>query len=172
MPHTATLSLGSNIEPRQTYLKDGFDHIGSTCGEVLAVSDIFETEPWGFNCPDAFLNCVVLLNTSLQPIELLENLMRIEEAHGRHRDSAGYASRTLDIDILFYDSLILYTKELVLPHPRIHLRKFVLKPLQQLMPNHIHPVFHKPVFMLLDECLDGTDVKFFGSSHLLSGGIG
>lgn len=172
MPYKATLSLGSNIEPRLTYLQVAVQQIKDKCGDVLATSDVFETQPWGFESLTPFLNCVLLVSTELQPHELLENLRIIEKRNGRKRSGTSYAARTLDIDVLFIDSLVLTTADLTVPHPRLHLRKFVLQPLCQVQPHFEHPVLQKTVYKLYNDSNDGSEVNFFASASSLSAGIG
>jgi 2-amino-4-hydroxy-6-hydroxymethyldihydropteridine diphosphokinase len=172
MPYKATLSLGSNIEPRLEYLQIAVKQIKAKCGDVQAISDVFETEPWGFESSTPFLNCVLLLNTEMQPLELLEVVRLIEKSSGRQRNGSSYASRTLDVDVLFIDSLVFATADLTVPHPRLHLRKFVLQPLCQIQPLFEHPVLQKSVNKLFEDCKDNSDVNYFASASTLSIGIG
>lgn len=172
MPYKATLSLGSNIEPRLEYLQSAVQQIRSKCGAVMAVSDVFETEPWGFESSTPFLNCVLVISTHLQPTELLDVLRHIEQCNGRQRNGSIYASRTLDVDVLFIDSLVLATEHLTVPHPKLHLRRFVLHPLCQVQPYFKHPVLQTSVNKLLEDCQDSSSVKIFASASALSVRIG
>ena len=119
-------------------------------GDVLALSGFYETEPWGFQSENTFLNAALQLETALSPLELLKATQEIEIEMGRTQKSNGaYHDRIIDIDILLYDNLVLQTPELTLPHPLMHERLFVMEPLAEIAPNVIHPVFKKPVISLL-----------------------
>ena len=119
-------------------------------GDVLALSGFYETEPWGFQSDNTFLNAALQLEISLSPLELLKATQQIELEMGRTQKSNGaYHDRIIDIDILLYDNLILQTPELTLPHPLMHERLFVMEPLAEIAPNVIHPVFKKPVISLM-----------------------
>ena len=119
-------------------------------GDVLALSGFYETEPWGFQSDNTFLNAALQLETSLSPLELLKATQQIELEMGRTQKSNGaYHDRIIDVDILLYDDLILQTLELTLPHPLMHERLFVMEPLAEIAPNVIHPVFKKPVISLM-----------------------
>ena len=119
-------------------------------GDVLALSGFYETEPWGFQSENTFLNAALQLETALSPLELLKATQEIEIEMGRTQKSNGaYHDRIIDIDILLYDDLVMQTPELTLPHPLMHERLFVMEPLAEIAPNVIHPVFKKPVISLL-----------------------
>lgn len=119
-------------------------------GDVLALSGFYETEPWGFQSDNTFLNAALRLETTLSPLELLKATQQIELEMGRTQKSNGaYHDRIIDIDILLYDDLILQTPELTLPHPLMHERPFVMEPLAEIAPNVIHPVFNKSVISLM-----------------------
>lgn len=114
----------------------------------LRLSSVYETPPWGYLDQPTFLNQVLEAKTSLNPSDLLEYLKHIEEQVGR-KPTFLYGPRVIDLDILFYDELILDKPGLTIPHPFLHLRAFVLVPLVELMPDLYHPVFDKPVSELL-----------------------
>jgi 2-amino-4-hydroxy-6-hydroxymethyldihydropteridine diphosphokinase len=121
-------------------------------GDVLALSDMYETEPWGFESDNTFLNAVIVMTTELSPMELLDATRLIEIEMGRIEKSDGaYHDRIIDIDILLYDDLILQTPELTLPHPLMQDRRFVMEPLLEIAPNVVHPVFKKTVVSLMRE---------------------
>ena len=121
-------------------------------GDVLALSGFYETEPWGFQSENTFLNAALQLETSLSPLELLKATQQIEVQMGRTQKSNGtYHDRIIDIDILLYDDLILQTPELTLPHPLMQDRRFVMEPLLEIAPNMVHPVFKKTVVSLMRE---------------------
>jgi 2-amino-4-hydroxy-6-hydroxymethyldihydropteridine diphosphokinase len=128
-------------------------------GAVKKVSSVYETEPWGFSPGNNFLNMAAQLETSLEPAELLAVIKRIESLCGRKSSGTGYSSRTLDIDILFFDDEILETEKLIIPHPLLYKRRFVLIPLVELSPEMVHPVFRKSVSQLLASCSDEKAVN-------------
>jgi len=138
----ACLLTGSNLGNREALLEQAKEHIVKCIGEIVAVSAIYETEPWGFNADTTFLNQALLIETTLSPIALLKQCLDTEEALGRVRACGAerYSSRNIDIDILFYEDVVCETPELTLPHPRLHLRKFALEPLAEVAPEWRHPV--------------------------------
>ncbi|HON18117.1 MAG TPA: 2-amino-4-hydroxy-6-hydroxymethyldihydropteridine diphosphokinase [Salinivirgaceae bacterium] len=161
MNNTAILSLGSNIEPRQNFLSRASESIDSQCGTILKISSVYQSEAWGFQS-DPFLNLVLILSTTLNPFELLSRTQAIEREMGRVQKSSpstGYASRTIDIDILFFNNWTINTPQLVVPHPQLNLRKFVLVPLCELLPDFIHPIENKTIQTLLQLCPDQLEVK-------------
>lgn len=133
--------------------------IHSTVGSVVKISPIYETPAWGFD-GDNFYNCCIAVETSLKPSVLLEKLLEIETRLGRKRnEGTGYASRTVDIDILYYDREIINTEALTIPHPNLQLRRFVLKPLADIAPQFYHPVLKKDTRNLLQECKDKSNIN-------------
>ncbi len=156
------LSLGSNIDDRLAYLIKSTDSIRDTCGDVVALSAVYETEPWGFQSNNSFLKQVIALKTELSPSVLMEQLLKIEKQFGRERGlSNTYQSRTVDIDILYFDTMIINTSLVSVPHPRLHLRKFVLVPLCEIAPDFIHPVFNCSNSELLNKLSDSSAVRPF-----------
>ena len=146
----AYLALGTNIGNKRRNMITAAALFAERVGDVLALSGFYETEPWGFQSENTFLNAALQLDTSLSPLELLKATQEIEIEMGRTQKSNGaYHDRIIDIDILLYDNLVLQTPELTLPHPLMHERLFVMEPLAEIAPNVIHPVFKKPVISLL-----------------------
>ena len=146
----AYLALGTNIGNKRRNMITAAALLAERVGDVLALSGFYETEPWGFQSVNTFLNAALQLDTSLSPLELLKATQEIEIEMGRTQKSNGaYHDRIIDIDILLYDNLVLQTPELTLPHPLMHERLFVMEPLAEIAPNVIHPVFKKPVISLL-----------------------
>jgi 2-amino-4-hydroxy-6-hydroxymethyldihydropteridine diphosphokinase len=137
MPETYLLT-GSNLGERNLQLHEAKKRIGERIGEIRRVSDIYESAPWGKTNQPAFLNQVLLVNTSLTATELLAQLKMIESAMGRSQ-RAKWQEREIDLDILFYGDQITDTPELKIPHPEIANRLFTLIPLIQLSPDLIHP---------------------------------
>ncbi len=157
--HTVFLLLGSNIHPRVVYLHKATELINILIGDVIITSYLYESEPWGFEAPVAFLNQVVCVETVLEPVEILKKTQDIERQLGRTEKSNGtYASRTLDIDILFFDDEIINLPELTVPHAQMAHRRFTLMPLAETAPQKEHPVLKKTCLQLLAECADECEV--------------
>lgn len=154
----AHLLIGSNISPRETYLEQSLEALGSMAGRLIANSSVYESPPWGFDHAEQFLNQLILIETELSPYDLLKTILQIESDLGRKRNHNGYESRTIDIDILFYDELILNDDHLIIPHPRFHKRRFALVPMAELWPDHMHPLLNKTIIELLDNCPDEAEV--------------
>ena len=144
-------SLGTNLGERYALMKQAILHIEKRIGHVDAQSAFYETEPWGFQSENKFLNSAIKVTTSLAPLQILEETQQIEREMGRMHKSAGgqYSDRLIDIDILMYDDLVLQTDVLTLPHPLMHERLFVMEPLAEIAPLAIHPVFGETVENLL-----------------------
>lgn len=156
------LSLGSNLGDRKALLNEALKEIEQEIGMVFAQSSFYETEPWGFNSDHFFLNIVVGVRTRLEPSEILEKSKEIEKRMGREPVVKGtYEDRPIDIDLLFYGKEIMHDTSLILPHPRLHLRRFVLDPLNEIAPDFMHPELNKTIRELRNELLSeeehGTD---------------
>lgn len=147
------LALGSNQGDRKALLHQAIDAIDRSLGRVDSISSFIETEPWGFTSPHPFLNATLLLSTELTPLELLDATQAIEHELGRRQksDEAGYTDRPIDIDLLFYEDLILESPRLTLPHPLLHRRAFVLDPLLEIAPDLLHPILGKTITELRAE---------------------
>lgn len=148
--HTVYLSTGSNLGNRETLLIQAEEAITEWVGLIDARSSIVETTPWGKTDQPHFLNRVLRVKTRLPPIQLMEMLLQIEQDMGRNR-AEKWGPRTIDIDVLFYDSRIINEPGLCVPHPHMHERAFVLKPLSEIAPDFIHPVLQKSISGLLDD---------------------
>lgn len=149
--HRAYLGLGSNLGDKETYLNQAVKALDETRGcQVEKVSSYLVTEPYGGVEQDDFLNACLCLKTYLSPEELLKRLHEIEQDAHRER-IVRWGPRTLDLDILLYDDLILETEELILPHMDMENREFVLKPLSEIAPNLRHPILHKTMRQLADQ---------------------
>ena len=147
MDHIVYLALGTNLGNRLANLNTAISSLSPQMN-VKVKSHVYETPPWGFADQPAFLNQVVKAETDEGPEHLLRHLKRLEAALGRVPNFQN-GPRLIDIDILFYDDLVLDTTSLVIPHPRLHERAFVLVPLADIAPDLVHPVLHKPVHELL-----------------------
>jgi 2-amino-4-hydroxy-6-hydroxymethyldihydropteridine diphosphokinase len=154
---TAYIGLGANLGDRMTTLRMAIQRL-ETLGRIAAVSSLYETEPVGYLEQPRFLNSVVALDTALAPANLIGGLLGIERDLGRAR-SFPNAPRTLDLDLLMVDDVILDTPELTLPHPRLHERAFVLVPLAEIAPELVHPGFGKSVQELLNTLPDQGGVE-------------
>lgn len=149
--HTAYIALGSNMGNREKYLNQAVKSLDKTSGcKVTRVSDFIETAPYGVTDQDDFLNGCLELETLLYPGELLDELHRIEKEAGRER-IRHWGPRTLDLDIIFYDNLVIEENNLCIPHIDMQRREFVLKPLVQIAPYKRHPVYGKTVSEMLRE---------------------
>jgi 2-amino-4-hydroxy-6-hydroxymethyldihydropteridine diphosphokinase len=153
------LSLGSNLGNRYATLQKALFRIQREVGDILAISSVYENPAVGFEGDD-FLNICAALVTPLSPLELLQAVLRIEKDFGRDRtQNTGYQSRTLDVDIILYGKQIIDTPDLIVPHPQMQHRKFVLKPLADIAPQLYHPVLNKDIRNLLQECRDKSKLK-------------
>ena len=151
------LSLGSNVGEREAQLCDAQSRLGAA-GRVVAASSFYETEPVEFTQQPWFLNCAVALDTHQTPAQLMTSILRIEREMGRRRVQKK-GPRTIDIDILFFGNVIVESKQLTIPHPAMHLRRFVLAPLAEIAPDVQHPVFKKTIRELLDALPAGQAVR-------------
>ena len=159
------LSLGSNIGDRLGYLQQATSLLKATPGiSIVATSSFYETEPWQMDSENWFVNAVVQATTTLTPEKLLSECQRIETQLGRKRDESGnYIDRTLDIDILFYDNLIMHNESLTIPHKHFHKRAFLLVPMLEIAQDFIHPLFKKTVAELYDELDNPEMVVLYGT---------
>ena len=133
MQHEVYLGLGTNLGDKVKHLNDAISRISERVGQVVCQSSFLETEPWGFESDHTFLNAVICCKTEKTPREVLLLTQQIERDMGRtHKsDSVGYADRIIDIDILLYDYLTVDEPDLKIPHPLMHQRDFVMKPLEE-----------------------------------------
>ena len=158
--HTVYLALGSNLGDRLANLKQAIAALTPQM-DVRAKSEVYETPPWGYEDQPPFLNQVVKAKTYLDPEPLLKHLKRLEVALGR-KESFPNGPRLIDIDILFYDDLVLDQASVVIPHPRLQDRAFVLLPLMDIAPDLVHPVSKKSVREMAELC-DASGIKKLAS---------
>ena len=156
-----TLQQGSGISDKNGIFAQACLYINNRCGRVVQVSASYESEPWGFETKEWFLNRVIVIETEMNPEDLLKELLEIERELGRERHSEieGYTSRTADLDILYYGNRIILTDILTVPHPRLHRRRFALLPLCEVAPDLVHPVFGLTQSELLKRCPDTLMVR-------------
>ena len=151
------LLLGSNLGDRMEMLDNAMKRIVSF-GDILSVSSVYETEPWGFATEGKFYNLAVEIVTSYSPRDILGEIKHIEEQQGRTRTSGNYQSRKIDIDIMFYNSEIISDDHLTIPHPLMQERRFALVPLAEIAGDWYHPVLNKRISEILKECKDSSEV--------------
>lgn len=157
--HKVFLGIGGNIGNKQQNFTKVLDQIHNELGEVILSSSIYETPPWGFRAEDAFWNQVLVIETVLEAEELLWRINAIEERFGRKREKERYSSREMDIDILYFNDEYFETKSLIIPHPKIQERRFVLVPLVEIAPNFKHPLIRLSHFKMLENCRDDSIIK-------------
>ncbi|MCD6365954.1 MAG: 2-amino-4-hydroxy-6-hydroxymethyldihydropteridine diphosphokinase [Bacteroidales bacterium] len=157
------IQLGSNLGNRQNAIFLSQQFILQQIGYIVNESAIYETEPWMMDSDEWFLNQVIEVETNLEPHSLLLKLKDFEQTHGRRTEthSGKYQSRVIDMDILFYGNRIINSSDLVVPHPFLHERKFVLIPMNEINPDFIHPIFNKSIKELLTECNDSYQVSLY-----------
>jgi 2-amino-4-hydroxy-6-hydroxymethyldihydropteridine diphosphokinase len=156
MKHTIYIALGTNLGDRLANLHTAIEAMPPKV-KVLAESHVYETPPWGYEDQPAFLNMVLKAETSLEPEALLKYLKQIEVELGREK-TVRWGPRLIDLDILFYDDLVVDTPPLVIPHPRLHERAFVLVPLADVAIDYAHPVLGERVRDLL-QAVDVSGIK-------------
>jgi 2-amino-4-hydroxy-6-hydroxymethyldihydropteridine diphosphokinase len=158
--HSVYILFGGNLGDVRSNFQTALSHMKKSGFQIMLQSGIYSSAPWGFDSDHDFLNMCVWAKTNLGPLNLLAYLKALEIEAGREPSSAvGYASRCLDLDILFYDDMFFKNEHLEIPHPRLHLRKFTLVPLAEIAPDLMHPVFNKSVTELLNECSDESVVS-------------
>ncbi|MFT3892370.1 MAG: 2-amino-4-hydroxy-6-hydroxymethyldihydropteridine diphosphokinase [Anaerolineales bacterium] len=158
MDHTVYLALGSNMDDRLANLKQAIASLPPQM-TVKKKSKVYETPPWGYTDQPKFLNQVLMVTTYLDPEPLLRHIKRLEVALGR-KASFRNGPRLIDIDILFYDDLTLETPDLILPHPRLHERGFVLLPMMEIAPDLVHPLKNKSIRQMMLFCDVGGITEF------------
>jgi 2-amino-4-hydroxy-6-hydroxymethyldihydropteridine diphosphokinase len=152
----AVISLGSNKGDRSKLLGKAVELI-SFIGEIATEGKVVETEPWGLEDQDKFLNQIIIINTNLQPHNLLDELLLIESKLGRVREIK-WGPRVIDLDILFYEDMVIESERLQIPHPYLHEREFILGPLNELIPDFNHPKINKTVQELYQNITNSKEI--------------
>ena len=155
------LLLGGNLGNRFYYFSSAISLIRERIGVITAISSLYETEPWGFDHKNWFLNQALKITSSLLLAEVLEKIHSIEKELGRKRTITRYKSRNIDIDILFVDEEIYYSNNLAIPHPWLHKRRFALLPLLEIAPTLRHPLLDRSVEELTEKCKDTMKVNLY-----------
>ena len=153
--------FGSNMGDKDQIFAEVCQLINNRCGRVVKISSAYESEPWGFEAKEWFMNRLLIVETELEPEAMMRKLLDIEAELGRvrHPEAEGYSSRTVDLDILYYGSRIVLTDSLTIPHPRLHRRRFALLPLCELVPQFVHPALNLTQDELLRRCPDVSIVR-------------
>ncbi|MDX1942411.1 MAG: 2-amino-4-hydroxy-6-hydroxymethyldihydropteridine diphosphokinase [Saprospiraceae bacterium] len=152
------LGLGSNLGDRKQNLQRATEQVETHIGEILKASSIYETQAWGIENQPDFLNQVLEINTQFEPEKILEIVLIIEQNMGRERQIK-WGERLIDIDILFYENWVLRTEKLMIPHPFLQDRNFVLAPLVEIAPDFVHPVLQRSIRDLFLDSKDHLVVK-------------
>jgi 2-amino-4-hydroxy-6-hydroxymethyldihydropteridine diphosphokinase len=161
--HVVYLSLGTNKGNKFENLQNAIDLIADQVDAIQKISSVYKTASWGFESDD-FFNICVQISTNHPPEKLMQILLDIEEELGRERkDSEGYADRNIDIDILLFDNEIIFSKTLIVPHPKMLARKFVLIPLMEIAQTIMHPIEKKTITVCLQNCNDSSEISKIGA---------
>jgi 2-amino-4-hydroxy-6-hydroxymethyldihydropteridine diphosphokinase len=156
--NTVFLLTGSNLGDSVRYLNTAADSIQENMGRIIKKSHVYLSESWGYNSSKVFYNQCIELETKFSSQTILEKVLKIEMDLGRVRIGKGYSDREIDIDILFFGEEIIEDKKLIIPHPRMHLRRFALVPMAEIASDFIHPVYKKTITELLTICGDESSV--------------
>lgn len=156
----AILLLGSNLGDRQLLLQTAIHQIALEAGQVLSISSIYETAPWGTESQNGYLNQALCVETRLTPFELLATLQKIEIDLGRTR-KIRWEDRVIDIDILLYENEIIHSPTLTIPHPEMQNRRFALVPVCEIARDWIHPILLSDMETILEKCKDEGNIELF-----------
>jgi len=160
-------SLGSNLGDRVKQLEDAIGLLSEQVGRLEKISGIYESESWGFSSDHRFCNCCLSVHTILEPLQVLDAILSIERKLGRERNSPeemgeGYSDRIIDIDLLLFGQMQFKHPHLVIPHPAMKDRRFVLLPMHEIAPRLVHPVLGITMEQMLEQCADPVRVWLYG----------
>jgi 2-amino-4-hydroxy-6-hydroxymethyldihydropteridine diphosphokinase len=155
----AFLLTGSNLGDRISLLNLAVRYIEKELGSIVNLSHIYRSESWGYKSFSLYFNQCIEIETVYEPHALMEKVLEIEAKMGRVRIAKGYSDREIDIDILFCEQNVIDDGSLIIPHPRIHLRKFALVPMNEIAGDFIHPLLKKSISELLDICPDKSIIR-------------
>lgn len=159
------LLIGGNLGNRLNNIKIAEGLIAKKIGSIAQKSNIYQTAAWGNNKQPHFLNKIIICSTNLTPQQVLKTIFEIETLFKRERHEK-WGARTMDIDIIFYNDLVINSPSLTIPHPLVQQRRFALVPLNEVAPNFIHPILKTNVANMLANCLDRLEVeKFLGDDE-------
>lgn len=156
--NTGYLLIGGNVGDRAANLQTALKRISETCGTITSTSSLYETAAWGNTNQPSFYNQAVVVTTPLSPVALMDQLLEIELEMGRIRTQK-YGPRTIDLDILMIDELVISSEKLTIPHPQMHNRRFALLPMVEVAPTLKHPLLDQSIEDLLQNCPDTLDVQ-------------
>lgn len=157
--HQVFLGIGGNTGIKHDNFDKVYTFIKNELGAIIKRSSVYETPPWGFRSEENFWNQVLVIETGFSPEELLQKIAEIENRFGRERRTTGYTSRKMDIDILYFDELIIETENLAIPHPQIANRVFVLVPLAEIAPEFVHPLLKITSLQMLENCTGSSVIS-------------
>lgn len=157
--HKVFLGIGGNIGNKLQNFTRAYQLIDQKMGKITAKSSVYETPPWGFHSKNLFWNQVLIIETIFEAEELLWRIKEIEESFGLKSAEERFTDREMDVDILYFDDDFYESKGLIIPHPRIHERKFVLVPLVEIAPDFKHPLLRMTNLTLLENCHDESIIR-------------
>ena len=157
--HQVFLGIGGNVGNKHDNFNKVYTFIKNELGKITKSSSVYETPPWGFEAKENFWNQVLIIETEFSAVELLQKIAKIEDWFGRERESGKYDSRQMDIDILYFDELVIETENLTIPHQHIPQRLFVLVPLTEIASDFIHPQLRITSLEMLKNCDDKSETK-------------
>ena len=162
MNHICYISIGSNLGDRIANCEAAILELTSFA-TLIKVSSFYETEPWGYEDDHYYLNAVIKLHTSFEPKVFLSNIQNIEKKMGRQKNSEiiGYQARIIDLDILYFDRIIYETDNLIIPHPKLYSRKYVLQPLLEIAPQFICPLKGQTILSIFKKCQDRHQISLY-----------
>jgi 2-amino-4-hydroxy-6-hydroxymethyldihydropteridine diphosphokinase len=153
------IGMGSNLGNRLEILRQAISALTELSGDEFRISSVYESKAWGYDSENSYYNMVIVFRTNLSADELLDSLLEIEQRLGRVRIDKSYSDRSIDLDLLFYGDLIRHDEYLILPHPRMSLRRFVLEPLKEIHSSWNHPQNGISIVDLVNECEDSPIVR-------------